>query len=501
MHCTMINRTKTIRIALFVGVAVLFATSCSKEPSVSPTVLRDPLPASALQEKETEEDYTVTVEMIEAFLQNGSETKGSGMSITPYPSKENPLLYVVNYEDGWKLIPGDSRFGLVLAEGSTGQMDLSTKTKNPAFIQWLENNVEQIEQARSRQLEGRQFEESARVWSLFRAPEEVTLDAEKIAATKGSNELMWVKINYRRNTVNDTLGYVAPLLQTKWGQEHPWNVSMPIVNGARSLTGCAAVAVSQILFYFHNQQNMPTGLYNTVNITGRRDFYEPKGNRLVWYCSPQLSRSGFKVNSSKWGEMPLNNDDATANYKPVSDFMLDVGQRLGLHYSEVDTHKETIDGIYSTAPCKLTGTWESYSFSTPEAVISSLESGSPVIVNAWRPNNGGGHTWVIDGYLMSEVTVTHTYEWWPENMLHGSPAVFEYKTTSELLREHNNMIYQGMLETSEEHYSLRLFDMNWGWDGENDGYATMEPNPYGWQSFTNMVNVQHHLVPSEFRYN
>ncbi|SKC59553.1 Peptidase C10 family protein [Bacteroidales bacterium WCE2004] len=500
----MINMTRTIRIALSVGVAVLFAVSCSKEPSDIPSVLRQHLSSTEISDAKTvdqkkEDDFTVTREMIEAFLQSGPEKGSARMSISPYPSKDNPLLYVINYDNGWKIIPGDSRFGLVLAESSTGQIDLSVKTKNATFHQWLEEYAKQIEQARSRQLEGNRFEESARAWSLFRAPEEVMLDAEKIATTKSneSNELMWVKINYRCNRVEDTLGYVAPLLQTKWGQEDPWNKSMPIsFYGWRSVTGCPAVAVSQVLFYFHNRQNIPNGLYNSVNITNRNFFYERKeGGDIRWYCSLQLSRSGFTENSSQWDNMPLNNDDATANYKLVSDFMLDVGQRLGLHYSEADTHVHTHDGIYDTTPCNLTGIWEDYVSTTPESVISSLELGSPVIVAA--NNNHEGHTWVIDGYLRSEISITHTYEWWPVNMLPEIPAVFEYKTTSELLKEHNYMIYQGMLETREEHYSIRLFNMNWGFAGEHDGYASMEPYPYGWQGFSNHVKVQHHLVPGE----
>lgn len=129
----MINMTKAIRTALFIGFTALFAASCSKEPSVSSTILQETLPVTEVLDTKVA-DFTVTREMVEAFLMSESEKERPVVSISSYPSEDNPLLYVVNYENGWKIIPGDSRFGYVLAQSESGTLDLSKKSENPGLI-------------------------------------------------------------------------------------------------------------------------------------------------------------------------------------------------------------------------------------------------------------------------------------------------------------------------------------------------------------------------------
>lgn len=482
---------------------ILFFAGCSKE-RLSNSASRSFLSTdgSVLTRSYSDEvnhpDYSVSREMVESFINNTSKREQTQYSITTYPSEENPVLFIVNFEEGWKIVPGDSRFGLILAESATGHIDLYEIMDNPGLHLWIEDYQLQIESAQGRIIGGNTVKRSVQIWDLFRAPG--VNDSLVVEQYLRSGEMMWGKINYQSSTVIDTIGYTEPLLQTKWGQENPWNVSMPEMNGSKCKTGCAAVAVSQVLYCFHNQQNMPSGLYDMVSLSGITTLHE--GTDSIPYFSVSVSRSEFTSNSLLWNNMPSDNTAVNpTGYKNVSDLMLDVGARLGLHYSPGDTHKHVgTSCYYDTSPCKVSGTWAPYSMAVLASVVSSLDSNKPVITSA-QSVNGGGHTWVIDGYLIEEITRTNTYEWWPVNMIPPGTVVFEYKSVNELLEEYNYMIYQGMPEVSETTDFYRFFHMNWGWDGNGDGYAIVGSPYYNWQGFTNNIAVQLFLVPDEFTVN
>ena len=44
--------------------------------------------------------------------------------------------------------------------------------------------------------------------------------------------------------------HTGNFLKTKWGQNYPFNMSFPMVNGGRALVGCGSVALGQVLRYF-----------------------------------------------------------------------------------------------------------------------------------------------------------------------------------------------------------------------------------------------------------
>lgn len=488
-------------LLLPVAILPLLFLSCSKDRSnhLYAPGMQDEKTAvvtNSSSEETSTTDYVISREMVDAYLQSELNQKREQYTISPYPSNDNPLLYIVNFEEGWKILPGDSRFGLVLAESSTGHIKPSVKSDNPGFNLWIEDYLNQIGAARDLVLEGSKADEGSQIWALFKAPG--TMDNNE-ARWSANREQMWGKINFQTNTVIDTLGYKAPLLQTKWGQQNPWYVSMPTLNGNTCLTGCAAVAVSQVLYYFHSQQNMPTGLYGSVSIQGTTLHGGPGVDP---YLSITVDRSNFTYNSSLWNNMPLDSVGVNpTGYKNVSDLMLDVGSRLQLHYRPSFTGIVTnYNNYYDTTPCKVSGIWESYSQAAVSSLVSSLNSNKPVIACA-KLNDGSGHTWVIDGYYMAEITTTNTYEWWPVNMIPPGTAIYGYKGVTELLAEYNNSIYPGILDISETSYSSNLLHMNWGNNGREDGYATFGSPYNNWQGFTNNIAIQVYLSPSEFTQN
>lgn len=52
---------------------------------------------------------------------------------------------------------------------------------------------------------------------------------------------------------NDTFTPVAPMLTTKWGQNEPFNLKAPTVDGEHGVAGCVAVAMAQVLNYWRSE--------------------------------------------------------------------------------------------------------------------------------------------------------------------------------------------------------------------------------------------------------
>lgn len=445
------------------------------------------------------QDYSVTKEMVAEFIL--AEQGKKAYSIMPYPSEDRVLLYVVNFDEGWELFPGDSRFGLLLAKGGTGNMELSKISDNPGLCLWIEDYMNQIENARNMEIVGDRASKSVRIWELFRklsTRENIIEDTSKLGG-QGTRD-MWAKIKLNSTISNDTLGYKAPLIQTKWGQQYPWNINMPVVNNTDTCrTGCPAVALAQILYYFHCQQNMPTGMYDSINIATTSPYI--CNNRT--YYTITVNRSSFTYNSTRWDNLPLSKDSGTlAGYSIVSELMLDIGARLGLHYSPLDTHIDVSslnNYYYDTSPCNVSGTWEQYSYQTTfGTVTNSLDLNIPVLVGGLSPNGNGGHTWIIDGYLHYVRAVTNRFEWWPVSMIPSGTAVFGYKDFYDLLAQYGT-VYPGMQEIEYLPLEIELYSMNWGFDGVYDGdYVSIMPDDIQWKGLTSNVVVQHHLVASEF---
>ena len=82
-----------------------------------------------------------------AFLKMEKSDKAV-LSVEGYPSEESPAMYIVNYEEGWKVFPADSRFGLILAESPTESLNLWEKSDNEGFELWMGSLQEQIERYR-----------------------------------------------------------------------------------------------------------------------------------------------------------------------------------------------------------------------------------------------------------------------------------------------------------------------------------------------------------------
>ncbi|MBR2239647.1 MAG: C10 family peptidase [Prevotella sp.] len=214
------------------------------------------------------------------------------------------------------------------------------------------------------------------------------------------------------------LAPVPPMLKTTWYQEEPYNLMAPVYDGEkydwegkRSVTGCVATAMAQVMYYHQWPQEATTTIPSyTFN------YREEETCTL-----PELPATTFK-----WDQMLPNyteeNPGTEEQRMAVAELMRYCGQATKMDYTPdgAGTQHEFIanalrryfgysQGIYCA-------NWAEYTIAGwRELIWSELDHKRPVLFAG--QSSGGGHEFVIDGY------------------------------------DGNDM-----------------FHVNWGWGGKNDGY-------------------------------
>ena len=362
-------------------------------------------------------------------------------SIIPIIEDGKNLMYTANYDDGWAIISGDTRIQKILAYNETGSFNPDSIC-NPGVAVWLNVIKEDLKNL-------------------------LSIKAESSNTTKQNTRAVprwwWVRELAYIDTISQTTSSVSHLMSTTWGQNTPWNNNCPydINYGSRCPTGCVAVAMSQILYYYNYFRNKPSGFYHTV---GYSSPYVP-GYEGTFY------RTDYYDPSTAWMGMAKNKGDYAHDIDAVGDLMLDVGNRVSMDYHS-----------YGSAPTSLSrASFGYYNLQCDSAAYSasvvkaSLDNEVPVMISAY-PQSGAGHSWVIDGYHETVTIQDNHYEWHriytaipdPEyDLCYIEPDVFSVYPN----------IYEGMPEiirTTE--YSDRYLLMNWGWDDTptqvayNDGH-------------------------------
>ena len=270
---------------------------------------------------------------------------------------------------------------------------------------------------------------------------------------------LWIKIVDLSSNPYTINAHVLPLTSTMWGQGSPWNANMPIIGNDHCITGCVAVAIAQILYYFHVKDGYPNDLWHNISISS----FNPDN-------TVTLSKTNHVTNSSRWINMPLVPLGSNTSY--VSDLMLDIGERVNMHYgtSNSSVYLNPNYSIPNLSQCGISSSFGSYNFSTVE---NNLNNDKPVIVTA-SDNQYifDGHTWVIDGcedYVLRTVeTITYRYVA-VEDILNYNNVVASYSNDDMLYMYPN--AYDGMQEVNINYRDIKQLRMNWGYNGiGNTGY-------------------------------
>ena len=256
-----------------------------------------------------------------------------GEAKTPY--------YIFNASDGgFVLVSGDDRTATILGYSKTGKLDEADMPANLRY--WLACYAEQIN----------------------------SLDHGTTAVSRRAL----------------TAAAVNPLIQTKWNQGSPYNNLCPIdpETNAKSVTGCVATAMAQVLYYHKWPEHIPA-----------IEAYTPEhyGKELPALPATDINWDAFALRYS-YGQTGTAAD-------AVAQLMRYCGQSVKMNYAsdgsgawlnpkalkEIFDYSDDLKAIYRKN--FASDTWD-------ETIYKELAEGRPVLYSG--QSSDGGHQFIIDGY-------------------------------------------------------------------------------------------------------
>lgn len=384
-------------------------------------------------------------------------------TLTPYIYKEDTIMYIANYEDGWELLSTDHRVPLVMASSDTGQFNISdTTSMNPALLAYL-NSLEK-ELFFIKQIENTQ-ENTYNLWqAITLSNKEINPDSIQInpkvletlpkAAALSPGSGYWELISTSAPKTSTT--NIGHIIKTNWGQDSPWNEYVPYkygTSGSHCPAGCTAIAGAQYLYYLHYKNNKPVSTVTTATYNSSNNTYTYTGN-----------------NSTVWNQM-AKNQSASSGQAAAAIFIGYVGQQINTKYgiNESGSNRYYLADFLNQLGYNYTVKDIDYSY-----IITQLYNNIPTVISIF--NKDAGHTLICDRYKKITTTTTSTFGWVGTDNLGND---------SNERDEAGNIIgYTFTYERENLTNATHQLGMNWGYDGSYD-YLWLEASSYSdWVSNT-----------------
>ena len=293
---------------------------------------------------------------------NPKYAKGTSLSTNlslAYTSKSEgkTCFYVFNVGDGdgFVIAGGDEAALDILGYSTCGTFDYDTAPDN--FRWWLSQYTEQIAHAEA------PSQEALAAMAAYRA---------KAAQTRDD---------------------VAPLMETYWKQDYPYNSEIPVYesNGARYVTGCVATAMAQVMKRW-NYPEHGLGSYS----------YTLDGNTFS---------ADFENTTYDWDNMltsykgrPITDD----NIKAVGTLMYHAGVAVRMNYGvgeSSSSHLSVGPALVKYFGYDKSVRQESRPYFTDEGwedlIYNELSAGHPVLYSGKPVDSDSGHAFVCDGFEAS----------------------------------------------------------------------------------------------------
>lgn len=361
---------------------------------------------------------TATTIAVNFWKTHASKSMATGMpTITNYASAnglDNMYIFSINEGNGFVIVSADDRVWPILGYSTTGNLDGENIPVNTKEM--LQNFNEEIQYCMDNNLPANPLVSSE--WNRL-------LSAEPVSASENGK----VRGNGQPSLVQTTV--VGPLVKTKWDQGAPYNNLCPYDsgNGERTVVGCVATAMAQILKYWNYPQH-GIGSKTYTHTTERR--------------SPNISFGTFTVNFANttydWANMPVQVSNSSSNAEKTAvatlsyhcgvsvEMMYDISSNGGSSaYTNGDYNPTAEYAFKNYFDYKSSATSEYRYYYSDSAwnmmVKSEIDNGRPLLYRG-STSNGGGHAFVCDGYDVTGISGAALY----------------------------------------------MFHYNWGWSGRYDGY-------------------------------
>lgn len=231
--------------------------------------------------------------------------------------------------------------------------------------------------------------ENMQAWLQGYADELATLDNSGLAATQSTGGSHY----YAAPGVKTA---IAPLIQTLWNQDSPYNDLCPVYSGTnKSATGCVATAMAQAM-YFTETQAGNSSTTTTAEIPGYTPSglsaqpAIPAGTPLSW-SNMQLTYPAVGTEAQK---SAANTAVAQLMYYCGVSLEMAYGQQSGTQTSKVASSLRNYFGYDATTTFVIRSSYTYLDWIN--LMYYELSQGRPVVYGG--QSTGGGHCFICDGY-------------------------------------------------------------------------------------------------------
>ena len=356
------NRIYTLIISALCMLSITLEARTVQEASAVASAFmqarNEAVPAKRIQKAATATSVTVPVEL--AFTQYQIDNT-------------TPAVFVFNSTDkGFVLVSAEDDARAVLGYSDEGTFDVNNIPKNMQF--WLKMYADEMRSAT--EAKGKVNRREVRG---DRAPQKsADFSGTPLAMRREGDEAE--EESYP--TINPILG------ETVWGQGEPFNNKCPEINGERTVTGCVATAMSQIM-YAHKYPTKGAGSHSYTTETKQLSVSADFGNTTYDWANmiPNYKKDSY----------------TTTQANAVATLMYHVGVAADMDY--------TVDGSGAVSSIALAAMTEYFGYNKAinvlpkdfmkeedllQIVATDLQAGRPVYVSGSTINQEG-HAFVCDG--------------------------------------------------------------------------------------------------------
>ena len=355
-------------------------------------------------------------------------------SITPYPDKDNPSVYILNYpatttapKGRWEVVSADKRTEVVLVSGH-GYLDIANT--DPGLAGWIKAVAGEVAALRDYTGPVKNSEERYKFWTsmveygkyfekirngnLEFDPDynnevygQLVFDQTRAMSTDTSYHPVPGHYEYSYTRTNYQIDFQCPhLISTKWGQNAPFNQYCPKnadIPGLRAPVGSEAVAGGQIVYYMHYGNDACPEVYSEAYCTA---YFGPN---MDWEQMEQFNKA-----SANWSLFQTSDSTRMAAVM-LANIGKDIQMEYGANYSYANLY-DLQDCLYAEygleSDCLAfnNGTENPY-----ERIKQSLQECYPVIVHSNGNNQGTlPYTFIMDGCRVGVEYMFSDYEYVPD---------------------------------------------------------------------------------------
>lgn len=217
----------------------------------------------------------------------------------------------------------------------------------------------------------------------------------------------WQSYANGTNPVSSRSGSVSPLVATTWNQNPYYNLFCPVISTGQCVTGCVATAMAQIMKYW-DYPRQGTGSFQYDDVVATSPDVPSQYSNNIGTLSANFGATIFN-----WNDMP-NAVTGPANDTAVAWLMYMCGISVAMNYGSESSSFVTYADAGGPGHPSAQNSYITYFAYDPNTIQNvsranyndadwiallenDLNAGRVVQYVGFAPN-GGGHTWVCDGY-------------------------------------------------------------------------------------------------------